>query len=265
MKTRIFNLGIAGIILSAMVSTSCQKKDEMAGGTAQYASIIDVADDGVTDVNVTNLKSALVLTPALNNDELTGLLLIKNDEKLARDIYTLFSETQVLPIFNRIAQSEIRHLQAVTALLANYNIADSLTGYGVFANADVQKLYNDLSGQGNTTEGALKTGATIEELDIRDLTQLISQTSNANLIIVYENLLKGSRNHLRAFNRQLINVGSSYTPQYLEQATYDQIVNSSFEKGKQYKMHGNGKGKGNGKGMKNGNGHGNGDGTCLNQ
>jgi hypothetical protein len=265
MKTQSINLGLAGLMLSALVLTSCQKdKEGMAGGNEQYASIIEVSDDGVTDVNVSNLKSAMVETPALSSDEEKGLLLMKNDEKLARDVYTKFSETQSLQIFKRIAGSETRHLEAVITLMSAYNMADTLIGdYGVFTDADVQQLYNNLTAQGSTTEGALKAGAAIEEMDVRDLSVLISQTTNANLIAVYENLLKGSRNHLRAFNRQLTNIGATYTPQYLDQATYDQIVNTSFEKGKKYKMHGKGKGKGNGKGngMGNGSCQGNGSGS----
>jgi hypothetical protein len=276
MKTKRISLGLAGILMSALVITSCQK-DNNAGGNEQYASIIEVSGDGVTDVNVSNLKSAMVETPALSGDEEAGLLQMKNDEKLARDVYTLFGETQSLQIFKRIAGSETRHLQAVLTIMSLYNMADTLVdGYGVFANAAVQELYNTLTAQGSTTEGALKAGAAIEEMDIRDLTVLIGQTTNANLITVYENLQKGSRNHLRAFNRQLTNIGASYTPQYLDQATYDQIVSSPNEKGKQYKMHGKGKGKGkgngNGKGMGNGScqgdgsgsGQGKGEGTCNN-
>jgi hypothetical protein len=267
MKTQSISLGLAGLMLSALVLTSCQKdKDGMTGGREQYASIIEVADDGVTDVNVSNLKSAMIETPALSSDEENGLLLMKNDEKLARDVYSLFSETQSLQIFKRIAGSETRHLQAVLTLISAYNMADTLIGdYGVFVDADVQQLYNTLASQGSTTEGALKAGAAIEEMDVRDLTVLIGQTSNANLITVYENLLKGSRNHLRAFNRQLINIGATYTPQYLDQVTYDQIANSPNEKGKQYKMHGKGKGNGNCQGDGSGTGMDKSDWTWLKQ
>ena len=39
--------------------------------------------------------------------------------------------------------------------------------------------------------------------------------SNENIIIVFENLQKGSRNHLRAFNRQLVSLGVTYIPIYI--------------------------------------------------
>ena len=39
---------------------------------------------------------------------------------------------------------------------------------------------------------------TIEEIDILDLEERIAQTDKAEIQLVYENLAKGSRNHLRA-------------------------------------------------------------------
>jgi hypothetical protein len=100
----------------------------------------------------------------------------------------------------------------------------------------------------------------IEEMDIKDLDEVLAATTNENVTLVFENLLKGSRNHLRAFNLQLTNLGIVYTPTYISQTDYDLIVNSPMEKGKQYRM--NGQGNGNGKGQK---GQGNrGTGTCNN-
>ena len=49
---------------------------------------------------------------------------------------------------------------------------------------------------------AIEVGIAIEELDIKDLEELISQTDNPTIIRVYENLLAGSENHLEAFNSQ---------------------------------------------------------------
>jgi hypothetical protein len=41
---------------------------------------------------------------------------------------------------------------------------------------------------------------------------------------VYSNLLRGSGNHLRAFVGNLNRVSEPYTPQYLDQATFDALV-----------------------------------------
>lgn len=45
--------------------------------------------------------------------------------------------------------------------------------------------------------------ALVEEVDIIDLEKYIAQTDNEDLILVYQNLLKGSQNHLRAFSSTL--------------------------------------------------------------
>jgi hypothetical protein len=77
-------------------------------------------------------------------------------------------------------------------------------------------------------------------MDIKDLTEYLSDITNENIIMVFENLLKGSRNHLRAFNRQLLSLGLTYTPVYISQEEYDQIVSSPNETGSQYQMNRNG-------------------------
>jgi len=86
--------------------------------------------------------------------------------------------------------------------------------------------------QGQTSLiGALTVGATIEDLDIADLQQRIAATDNADIALVFGELMKGSRNHLRAFISQLTKQGVTYTPQYITQAEFDAIVNSATEKG----------------------------------
>ena len=76
-------------------------------------------------------------------------------------------------------------------------------------------------------------GAEIEELDLVDLEERIAQTNNEDVKLVYENLMKGSRNHLRAFVRQLeAQTGETYQHQYLDQSTYQEVVDSSMERGR---------------------------------
>jgi hypothetical protein len=255
MKTQIRNFAKIVLAGSAIImATSCQKDNLGMGNQGeQYASVIDVASDGTTTVVDSRLIAALVETADTDTSEIKGLLQVKNDEKLARDVYSALNAKWNNSVFSNISHGESRHLGAITLLLGMYSPADSaITAPGVFTNTDVQKLYNDLVSAGSTSlADAYRVGATIEDLDIRDLTVLISQTTNANITMVYENLLKGSRNHLRAYTRQLTSLGMTYTPQYISQSVYDQIITSSFEKGKQYRMNGqNGNGQGNGKGKK---------------
>jgi hypothetical protein len=75
---------------------------------------------------------------------------------------------------------------------------------GVFENSDLQKLYDELIAKGiESAVDAYEVGVAIEELDIADLTEMLSTATDADMIAMMENLRRGSENHLRAFNRQL--------------------------------------------------------------
>ena len=134
---------------------------------------------------------------------------------------------------------------------------------GVFSIPEFQELYFELTEKGSdSVEAALMTGALIEEMDIVDLKEVLTIVENENIIRVFEHLLIASRNHLRAFNRQLVNLGLVYTPVYLTQEEYDAIVNTPMETGHRYRVHYRGhnhrNGQVNGRGQGQGNGDGNG-------
>jgi hypothetical protein len=76
----------------------------------------------------------------------------------------------------------------------------------------------------------LRVGVAIEEIDILDLKE--RRTDTVDIQLVYDNLTKGSRNHLRSFVSTLEKqTGETYQPQYLSQAAYDAIVNTPAERG----------------------------------
>ncbi len=55
------------------------------------------------------------------------------------------------------------------------------------------------------------------------------KVDNQDIRVVYENLLKGSRNHLRAFVNNLAMLGITHTPQYMNPSDYQAIINSPTE------------------------------------
>ncbi len=163
---------------------------------------------------------------------------MKEEEKLARDVYTVLYQKWGSRIFYNISKAEEKHMNAVILLLKYYGSADTLVEEtGIFTRPGFQTLYNDLVATGSASvEDAFKTGALIEEMDSKDLTDILESATNENIILVFENLLKGSRNHLRAFIRQLASLGISYIPVYISADEFEQIINSPMEKGKQYRM-----------------------------
>ena len=114
----------------------------------------------------------------LSADEIAGLQFMREEEKLAHDVYVTFYQQYGLAIFNNIANSEATHMAAIKTLLDQYGIADPAAGQpiGVFTNPELQALYNQLIAQGRQSlSAALKVGAAIEEIDIRDLqTRLVT-------------------------------------------------------------------------------------------
>lgn len=153
--------------------------------------------------------SVCAATPAatqpLTMDEIRWLLFLREEEKLARDVYLNLYDRWKLIIFSNIAQSEQRHFDAMGVLLTRYGVADPASNQtGVFTNPDLQKLYDDLVREGQATAvAALQAGVTIEEHDIQDLMQAIAATKKPDIERVYRNLLSGSLSHLEAFESHL--------------------------------------------------------------
>jgi len=170
----------------------------------------------------------------ISSEEKAGLVFMREEEKLARDVYTTLYDRWGLQIFSNIAQSEQTHTEAVRLLLEKYAITDPIVDdtVGVFVNPDLQKLYDQLTAKGiMSVEEALRVGAFIEDLDISDLQKLINETDNDDIKLVYENLLRGSRNHLRSFVSQLTNRNQTYEPQFITLEEFKSITTSSRETG----------------------------------
>ncbi len=180
-------------------------------------------------------ESATVGEVGLTDDELAGLLWMREEEQLAHDVYVALGEMWGLRIFENIAASETSHIDAVVSLLDRYGIEDPAQGNepGTFTDPAIQELYEQLVADGSASlEDALAVGAFIEELDIRDLQTRTAATGTAEIIAVYANLERGSRNHLRAFVSQLAARDVVYEPVQLDQAVFDAIVSSETERGR---------------------------------
>jgi hypothetical protein len=161
-----------------------------------------------------------------------SLIFMREEEKLARDVYLQLYQSWEKPIFENIAASEQKHMDAVLRLLDMYSIADPVgdNGIGQFSDSSLQKLHDELVASGSQSlVNALEVGALIEEVDINDLNLAIDSIDVADILLVYENLNKGSRNHLRAFYRNLQAMGEDYEPQILDEQYFEEIVNSAQE------------------------------------
>jgi hypothetical protein len=154
---------------------------------------------------------------------------MREEEKLARDVYTTLASSSKLPIFRSIARAESQHMRSIEHLVrARGNGPQDLNdATGVFSFPEYQKLYETLVASGARSPlDALTVGAKIEEMDIADLRQMLSQTSDPQVRRVLEHLMNGSHNHLRAFASQLSRQGASYNAEFLSQSDFDEIANA---------------------------------------
>ncbi|QDU55702.1 ferritin-like domain-containing protein [Aeoliella mucimassa] len=138
--------------------------------------------------------------------EVTDLLHMREEEKLARDVYQTLGDMYGVDLFENIAASEQQHMDSVGQLLEKYGLEDPVgdNGVGVFESTTLQGMYDALIKQGsNSLSDAYQVGITIEELDIEDLQFAIEETTHADIEQVYTHLLNGSQNHLEAFTAAL--------------------------------------------------------------
>jgi hypothetical protein len=234
MKT-LKTLGILAISGAALFFAACSETesiDESMALAEKSAEVPGVPADTCTYDGV------------LTDAEIDGLKLMREEEKLARDVYQHFFSLYGDVIFENIAKSEQAHMDAVLRLLEGYGKADpSMDGVGEFSDEELQALYNNLIAEGGKgLIEALKIGATIEDLDINDLQNLLAETKNEDVKRVYENLLAGSENHMRAFVNALGNLEETYKPQFISTEDFEAILAGE-----------NGNGNGSGQGSGNGN------------
>lgn len=142
----------------------------------------------------------------INDDEARDLVFIREEEKLAHDVYTMMYDLWQKQIFANIAASEQKHMDAVLQLLVHYSITDPVDSnpVGVFVNEDIQALYDDLMTKGSLSLiDALEVGVIIEQTDIEDISAALARTDEVRITRVYEHLIEGSNNHLSSFTKLL--------------------------------------------------------------
>jgi hypothetical protein len=223
LQTLIGLLSVTFLLL--MLCAGCMGQDTVSVPEEDYATPLDAA--------VLQETIASTSPGALNEREQEDILFMQEEEKLARDVYQNLYDQWNLPVFANIGAAEQTHIDSVGVLVDRYGLSSLMTETpGVFTDPTLQALYDDLVTEGSaSTSAALRVGALIEEVDIEDLDNAITRTDKEDIILVYENLMRGSRNHLRSFIQNLDRSGEIYTPQILSSEDYERIISSSIETG----------------------------------
>jgi len=148
----------------------------------------------------------------LTADEAKWLGFMREEEKVARDVYQQLYEKWNLSIFRNIARSEERHYSSIGTLLSRYGIPDPAQNNpaGIYSDSRLSALYSELMAKGTrSAKDALEVGVLIEQTDIADLEAALKDTSKLDIKRVYTNLLNGSFNHLEAFETTLEILGAA--------------------------------------------------------
>lgn len=198
-----------------------------------WASVLDRDTHRVR--HVAQMQEDIARSPRepLTAAEREGLLLMREEEKIARDVYMALGKRwgNIRP-FSNITGAEQAHMDAILILLQHYDLPDPAAGLAVgkFHNPELQRLHDALVQQGlRSQEEAIRVGLLIEELDIDDLQKAAKQTDKAAIHAVYAELERGSRNHLRAFYRWKEGMGISYQPQHLTPELFKRLALSPHE------------------------------------
>lgn len=166
----------------------------------------------------------------LSDAQKNNLAELYNEEKLAHDIYQQFYLQHNFTPFSHITASEEYHMSRVAEVMVSYKLTVPQLAPGVFDIAKFQTAYDKWLPKGLADgQEACMIAAYIEEMDILDLLNAINNIAEADDIeAMYQELMSGSENHLRAYNRFLEKqFGVDYQPQLMDQAMFDAIIAAS--------------------------------------
>jgi len=225
---------IPAALFSCTKNESLDPSELMLSGTPM--EMIMVKSDGTTTFITAGVTPPFDSTADLTANEIEFAYAVREDEKVARDLYFAFFEKYKLKAFENISKAESNHIRAVELLLSYYEIDYPEIGeYGKFADPTRQQMYDSLLIKGETALEAFKVMAQLEEENIVSFGEVLEDIENDNIAIVIENLLKASENHFKAAIRQITALGGEYTAQYMSQEQYSAIIAKGFEQGKRYR------------------------------
>ena len=82
------------------------------------------------------------VTTALSDAEAATLVFMREEEKLARDVYITLYDQWEHPVFNNISGSEQRHMDSMKSKIDKYGLVDPVTDdtVGIFQNGNYSPL-----------------------------------------------------------------------------------------------------------------------------
>lgn len=219
-------IGILFVVCLFVIAAGCTS--QQAGKTVVTPTVtIAIPDGNATQKTYLSLEKA-----PLNDTETADIIYLQEAEKLEFDLNTaLAAQHPDVPVFLNIANASKIYMTADNVILDRYGIANPENkDPGVFTNQKLQQMYTTGVNNGliSVTQ-ALSTSATFEDMHIADLESAITRTDNKDVAFIYRQELAASRNNLRALVQWITAYGGTYTPTYISQDYYNQIISTPME------------------------------------
>ncbi|MCK9630945.1 MAG: DUF2202 domain-containing protein [Methanoregula sp.] len=206
-----------------------------AGCTSQQGSktVVTPAVTIAVPDNDASQKAFLSMPQApLNETETTDILYLQEAEKFDHDLNTaLYGMHSDIPVFLHIANASGVYMAIDNVILQRYGIpSPENEAAGVFTNQKLQQMYTaDINSGYASATTALTSSATFEDMHIADLQGAMGRTDNSDLQFIYRQQLASARNNLRLLNQWITAYGGTYTPTYITQASYNEIISTPME------------------------------------
>ncbi len=110
-------MGVSFMVLSL---NGCTKETTAVPASADSQYKEDILNYTIADTSLTGCLSCVDSLPyeSLNASESEALVIMREEEFLAHDVYLTLSQLYTKPIFRNIARSEQRHTDAIKALIS---------------------------------------------------------------------------------------------------------------------------------------------------
>lgn len=153
-------------------------------------------------------------------------LKLYQEEKLAYDLYGEFYERWSLGVFNKVQQREAKHVWCVEKIMDNYGYDYEINDKsGLYPDREIQKIYDDLSVKGCISDlAALEAAAYIKEKHICQLRERIRYQEDEYVVKVIFLMESAAQSHLRAFVNSIRLSGSDYSPVFLTDDEFSNVM-----------------------------------------
>ena len=133
---KLFRIELWAFVL-VLGLTSCSKNDDPINAQVNMTTSLATINQAVLNLPTEPLEDA----------EKARILFIREEEKLAYDVYQTMFDIYGVNVFQNIPNSELSHMEAMLTIIKKYNLTDPMetNARGVYANPVLQSLLYTVS------------------------------------------------------------------------------------------------------------------------